>query len=208
MTNLMTDYNEKDTPQTNEELDNPTGTPQETIEDTSINPQPDDYFETQLNRKEEESEEDYQSRLKELALKRHKSANELYSRLNRKKDELKEPVKKPEVSKKSNAKDVSEETILEQAVLLNQGYDVDDLKLLKKLQALSDEEISLTELTEDDVFKSHIGVKRARQEEEKKNLPPARGGNKVEQKPDFTDKETGRFDHKKHQAWIKEQMSK
>jgi hypothetical protein len=125
-----------------------------------------------------------------------------------------EPIKK-EVKevKKTNVEQNSldENSILEQTVLLNQGMDLDDLKLLKdirQLHALRGATKTLSELKEDPMFLASYQAKLAKREEEKASLPPSKGGTKKETQPDFVDKKTGRFDHTAHEKWVQSQIGK
>lgn len=201
----MPNENELDAPQeVQEELENP--------QDASIKTNQDDKFVKELERKDDEDDETYQNRLKEMVLKRSKSADELYARL-KKAEEANKPQPKPtkEIKKTNQEQALSEETILEQAVLLQKGLELSDLKLLKdiqKVRAMNGEEKSLTELQDDPMFKANLLERKAKQEEEKASLPPSRGGKPISKTPDFTNKETGRIDKLAHEKWVKESIAK
>jgi hypothetical protein len=196
-------------------------TPQEDQEelesqiDASIKTNPEDKFVQDLEKKEDEDDETYQNRLKEVALKRHQSANELYARIGKieKKIDAVTPQPKPtkEVKKTNQEQTLSEETILEQTVLISKGLELDDLKLLKdiqKVRSMNGEEKSLTELQDDPMFKANLAERKAKEAEEKASLPPSRGGKPMVKTPDFINKETGRMDHIAHKKWVQEQQKK
>lgn len=201
----MPNENELDAPQeVQEELENP--------QDASIKTNQDDKFVKELERKDDEDDETYQNRLKEMVLKRSKSADELYARL-KKAEEANKPQPKPtkEIKKTNQEQALSEETILEQAVLLQKGLEMSDLKLLKdiqKVRSMNGEEKSLTELQDDPMFKANLLERKAKQEEEKASLPPSRGGKPIPKTPDFINKETGRIDKVAYEKWVKEKIAK
>lgn len=184
----------------------------ESPQDNSLNTNQEDKFALELEKKDDEDDETYQNRLKETALKRNKSADELYARLKKTEDAIK-PQLKPtkEVKKPNQEQTLSEEKILEQTVLLSKGLEMSDLKLLKdiqKLRSMNGEEKSLSELQEDPLFKANVAERKAKQEEERSSLPPSRGGKALPKTPDFINKETGQFDHTAHRKWAQEQINK
>lgn len=184
----------------------------ESPQDNSLNTNQEDKFALELEKKDDEDDETYQNRLKETALKRNKSADELYARLKKTEDAIK-PQPKPtkEVKKPNQEQTLSEEKILEQTVLLGKGLEMSDLKLLKDIQhlrSMNGEEKSLTELQEDPLFKANIAERKAKQEEERASLPPSRGGKPLPKTPDFINKETGRLDLVAHEKWVRERIAR